>query len=695
MSSFVPDIRFAPLLLINWLLLLGAFTALFLTFAFIKIRTRAIWRALFFTALFGVIANPKIAIIKAKPQKDVAAIIIDNSSSMRASKRIEGARLAAAKIEQALKEYPNLEIRNLTIGDSADGTILSKTIEEVFGGTKEGRIAGAVYIGDGNIAQNDKVSTNFPIHQIIIGEENEIDRRLEILKAPVSAPVGTIAKYRLRVIQTGNAQTEVVVKVYFGNNEVREISAKVNQEFEIEIPIETRGKTPIAFEASAAIGEISKANNSQTLNIIGIAENLRVLLVTGEPYEGARAWRNLLKSDPSIDLVHFTILRGPEDSDDDFNSELSLIPFPTDELFFEHLDNFDLIVFDRFKRLDALPDYYIARVAAWIEKGGGFLLLAGPDELENNGIMATPLARLMPITGTASANDSEFKPSLTEIGAKHPITRDFSEAQKSWGNWPNAIKYEASGETLLSANGAPLLVVKQALNGRVGIILSDKAWVWQRGYQGGGPFRSLMARIIYWLLKDPELENELLSFTKQADNLILKYNGTQTSQTTANIFAPNGDFKVNLETIETSQMVGNIIATDYGLYRAQLGTLAANIIFGEKGETDQDLVATAKKILSVSENFGAKSVFIGRDGKGKMPNFAPQSPLNFANPSVFGLRQNSFKSKESIVLVPILPPVAYSFLLALLALLTWFNEGGASVHSNKFRLSPSKANAQD
>lgn len=695
MNILLLDIRFQPLLPYSWLLVISAIIALYLTFAFAKLGSKAIWRSLFFLAILIAALNPNIAKIKAKPQKDVAAIIIDNSSSMKATNRIEGVRVAAEKIAGELNNYPNLEVRRAIIENSQNGTILSKAIAEAFNGIEKERIAGVIYIGDGNINKTDNMANSYPIHQILVGDENEVDRRLEIVKAPISAPIGTRAKYRFKIVQTGDAPNDAILKVHIGAEEPWQIKVKVNQEFDIEIPIAKRGKIPIAFEAIEATNEISKANNAQALNIMGIAQNLKVLLVTGEPYEGARAWRNLLKSDPNIDLVHFTILRGPEDEEDEFNTELSLIPFPTDDLFFQHLDSFDLIVFDRFMRMDALPDYYMARVGAWIEKGGGFLVLTGPDELENNGIMATPLAKLMPITGLPKAIESEFKPSITDIGLKHPITKGFIEEQKNWGNWPSAISYQSVGDTLMSANGAPLLVTKSAGNGRVGVILSDKSWVWQRGYQGGGPFRALMARMIHWLLKDPELESEILKFSVKDNTLILSYEGTKIGQVSAQLQSPSSSAEINLDQVENDQKSVQIANPEFGLYRAAYSDLATNLIYAVNGETNGALAATFKNIQSTTETNGSKSIFIGRDGKGNLPSFAPQTPINFANPAIFGLKQNNYKSKQSILLVPILPPLVYALLLAILALLAWFKEGARGSRAVLLRWPFSKVNASD
>ena len=99
------------------------------------------------------------------------------------------------------------------------------------------------------------------------------------------------------------------------------------------------------------------------MQINGVRDRLRVLLVSGEPHAGERTWRNLLKSDASVDLVHFTILRPPEKQDGVPVDELSLIAFPTRELFIEKIEDFDLIIFDRYRRRGILPSLYLENIA--------------------------------------------------------------------------------------------------------------------------------------------------------------------------------------------------------------------------------------------------------------------------------------------------------------------------------------------
>ncbi len=125
-------------------------------------------------------------------------------------------------------------------------------------------------------------------------------------------------------------------------------------------------------------------------------DKLRVLLVSGEPHAGERTWRNLLKSDASVDLVHFTILRPPEKQDGTPINELSLIAFPTRELFQQKIGEFQLIIFDRYARQGVLPIIYFDNITRYVRDGGAVLVAAGPDYASQTSLWRTPLDAILP-----------------------------------------------------------------------------------------------------------------------------------------------------------------------------------------------------------------------------------------------------------------------------------------------------------
>ncbi len=176
------------------------------------------------------------------------------------------------------------------------------------------------------------------------------------------------------------------------------------------------GNNILEFAVAPVPGEVTEANNRAVHVLDGIRENLRVLLVSGEPHSGERAWRNLLKSDASVDLVHFTILRPPEKQDGTPINELSLIAFPTRELFVEKIKEFDLIIFDRYQHRGVLPIIYYDNIAQYVENGGALLIAAGPEHAGPDSIASTPLSAVLPANPTGTMDEKAFYPRLTDEG---------------------------------------------------------------------------------------------------------------------------------------------------------------------------------------------------------------------------------------------------------------------------------------
>ena len=152
---------------------------------------------------------------------------------------------------------------------------------------------------------------------------------------------------------------------------------RVGASVSVNVPIPHAGPNIVEIEASPLDGELTAVNNRAVVSIDGVRDKLRVLLVSGEPHAGERTWRNLLKSDASVDLVHFTILRPPEKQDGTPINELSLIAFPTRELFQQKINEFQLIIFDRYARQGVLPIIYFDNIARYVRQGGAVLVAAG------------------------------------------------------------------------------------------------------------------------------------------------------------------------------------------------------------------------------------------------------------------------------------------------------------------------------
>jgi uncharacterized membrane protein len=313
-----------------------------------------------------------------------------------------------------------------------------------------------------------------------------------------------------------------------------------------------------------------------------VRDRLRVLLVSGEPHAGERVWRNLLKADPSVDLIHFTILRPPDKQDTTPISELSLIAFPYRELFLEKLGSFDLVVFDRYTERGILPLAYFQNIASYVQDGGALLISSGPEFAGPESIYRTPLSQVLPAQPTGQIFTGGFKPLVTPEGMAHPVTRELAgknhdQTPPTWGRWFRTIgTNKIAGQTVMTDNaGHPLLVLDQVGKGRVAELMSDQTWLWARGFEGGGPQAELLRRLAHWLMKEPELEAESLSADVVGNEIRITRRSMAQQTPPVTLTQPDGkQVPVALTKAEPGIWRGTAKAGELGLYRATDGILS-------------------------------------------------------------------------------------------------------------------------
>ena len=498
-----------------------------LLFALLLWRSRrgAILRAASYALILLAIANPHLKQEDREPLNDVVAVVVDETQSQTIAGRDERTEAIRKDLEERLKAIPNLDTRwvhstSTSADGDRDGTMLFADLGRALADVPPDRLAGAVLITDGNVhdVPGSAAALGFdaPVHALITGKDGEFDRRIEVLKAPRFGIVGGEQIVELKVTETAPNKGSDTVKLSITRQgdtpETRNV--RVGETVEVPVKVERAGPNIVEIEAEGAPGELTTVNNRAVLTIEGVRENLRVLLVSGEPHAGERTWRNMLKSDASVDLVHFTILRPPEKQDGTPINQLSLIAFPTRELFQEKLDQFDLIIFDRYQRRGVLPLLYLENVARYVENGGAVLVSAGDDYASPLSLYRTPLGEVLPAVPSGRVLEEPFKPKLTTLGGKHPVTRDLPGAGEnpSWGRWFRVVGADPrDAEVLMQGpNEAPLLILGERGKGRVALLLSDHIWLWARGYEGGGPYIDLLRRLAHWLMKEPDLEEETL-----------------------------------------------------------------------------------------------------------------------------------------------------------------------------------------
>jgi hypothetical protein len=521
-------IEFAPFF--PWLVLaaLGVLAIILTTLAFWRGVRGASIRTLALAALLLALANPTLNQEDREQLSTIVPVIVDRSQSQDTAQRQQQTDAALAGLKDRFSRYPRIETRVVEVADDTESdtpaTKLFTALRSAISDVPPARIGGAVFLTDGQIhdlpGTNQDLGFNAPVHGLITGQPDEFDRRVEVVRAPRFGIVNEEQELTLRVFDDGRPQgqaggtAEVTVKM--NGQQIATLQAAPGRETPFSFTVPRGGNNVMEFSVAELPGEVTTANNRAVHVIDGIRQNLRVLLVSGEPHAGERAWRNLLKSDASVDLVHFTILRPPEKQDGTPINELSLIAFPTRELFVEKIKDFDLIIFDRYKHRGVLPILYYDYIAQYVENGGALLIAAGPEHAGEDSIAATPLEQVLPAAPTGEMHEAGFYPHLSQIGAKHPVTRGLDGSASNppgWGRWFRTVDVDPpQGQTVMEGDGnRPLLVLNRQGEGRVAMLLSDQGWLWARGFEGGGPHVSLYRRIAHWLMKEPELEEEALT----------------------------------------------------------------------------------------------------------------------------------------------------------------------------------------
>ena len=471
-----------------------------------------------------------------------------------------------------------------------------------------------------------------PVHGLITGTADEFDRRIELVNAPRFGIVGETQEISYRVIEDGGNQsdtTEVTVRL---NGELySQELAPIGETMPLFIDIDRAGDNIIELEVAEIPGETTLTNNRAVSVMEGIRENLRVLLVSGEPHSGERAWRNLLKSDTSVDLVHFTILRPPEKQDGTPIGELSLIAFPTRELFVEKINEFDLIVFDRYQRRGVLPVLYYDYIAQYVEEGGALLIAAGPEHAGRDSIANTPLSPVLPAAPTGTIADGGFYPRLSDTGRKHPVTRDLpggNAEPPQWGRWFRAVEVDApEDETVLQGpEGAPLLILNRTGEGRVAMLMSDHGWLWARGFEGGGPHVALYRRIAHWLMKEPALEEEALNVSSRGNLMTISRQTMQDEVPAAELNSPSGEkIVVELQQSEDGLFETEVPVSENGLYEINNGDMSVLAHVGAVNAPEFfATVSTTEKLAPLAQETGGTVQRLSQDGDSiSLPQILP------------------------------------------------------------------------
>ncbi|WP_386624295.1 hypothetical protein [Sulfitobacter geojensis] len=538
--------------------------------------------------VLGALANPSYQQEDRAPLSDIVLLVEDESASQKLGGRAAQTSDAAQALAAQITARPNTEIRRITVPDGMGdaGTQVMTAITDALAEEPQARIAGILAISDGRVHDADlPVDLPAPMHLLMTGKEADWDRRLTVSNAPAFAIIGEAVTLTLRIDDLGNApagETLAPLDISIDGEPAQTFRVPIGQDLELPVTLPHGGRNVIRFSLPDAPGELTDRNNAALIQMNGVRDRLRVLLVSGEPHPGGRTWRNLLKSDSSVDLVHFTILRPPEKQDGVPVTELSLIAFPTRELFMEKIEDFDLIIFDRYQRRGILPALYLDNVANYVRQGGAVLVAAGPDFATADSIYRSPLGAVIPATPTARVLEEPYSPTVTDLGQRHPVTTNLPD-NGDWGRWLRQIDVaEPQGNVVMEGiDGRPLLVLNRVEEGRVALLASDHAWLWSRGYEGGGPQLELLRRLAHWMMKEPELEEEALVATAEGQSMRITRRTLGETVPPVTVTGPDGN-TVEVPLTEGADGVfdGAFEGPEMGLYRLDNGDQTSVIGLG-------------------------------------------------------------------------------------------------------------------
>jgi len=691
------SIAFDPLF--GWPILagLGAIGLVLVVLSFAARARGTWWRLGALAVVLLALANPALIEEQRKPIADVALVVVDDSDSMGIGERRAQVGAAREALKRKLGQQEGLEVREVVLppahiqlgSERPGGTRLIDAMRSALVEVPPERLAGVVLLTDGQVHDVPAIEATkslppelggAPVHALIAGKRGERDRLIVLEQSPRFGVVGREVTAKFKVEDPAGGTAPVTISV--GGETVRRMDVPVGRSIEVPITVRNPSANVVEIEVAPGPNELTLDNNRALFTISGVRDRLRVLLVSGEPYQGERAWRNLLKSDPAVDLVHFTILRTPQKDDFTPVRELSLIVFPMKELFEQKLKEFDLIIFDRYEQGSLITREYFRNIAEYVKGGGALLVSVGPVFATQRSLYRTPLGAVLPAAPLGDVLETGFRPKVTEVGQRHPVSANLPQAgdpgkDPDWGRWFRLVtsRTERGNAVLSGADERPLLILDRVGDGRVAQLMSDHLWLWNRGIDGGGPQPELVRRTAHWLMKEPDLEEEALRASSVGGRIEVIRRTLAATFPAVTMTAPDGSTRtVELRQTGPGRGLGVIDVDKPGLYRFDDGTLKTVAAVGNPDPLEfADVRATDQKLKPLVEATGGTTIWLADQGDPDIRSVRPGRAAGGAD--WVGLRRNEGYTVAGINQLPLLPGilVAAAFLLVLGT--AWWREG--------------------
>ena len=689
----------SPLLPWPWIGLIACI-GLILAGTVIRTGRRGGWfRLVAVLALIGALLEPQMIIEERETLDDVVAVVVDRTGSQDLDLRQNQTEAVRAQVDQQLKQLPHLDVRVIDITTHhSDGTTLFAGLTSILADVPPERVAGAILITDGQVHDTPEgnksglqsLGFKAPVHALITGHTQEHDRRIVLIDSPRFGIVGKDLDVRFRMEEVGGDKRPVKAVARRNGVVVAEGRIRADEDIRLPITITNAGTNVFEIEIEAAADELTTLNNRAVVTVEGIRDTLKVLLVSGQPHIGERVWRNMLKADPGVDLVHFTILRPPEKQDGTPINEMALIAFPTRELFETRINQFDLIIFDRYAHQSILPIGYLNNIIRYVRQGGALLVAAGPEFRGSQGLASGPLAAILPAEPTGTVTETPFKPMISPLGSRHPVTRGLTENAEEWGEWLRLINANAhKGIVPMNGpNGQPLLVLSRENKGRIALLLSDHAWLWARNVNGGGPYLDLLRPIVHWLMKQPDLEEEALRAKTQNGQIIIERQTLGEDVKPVTLIDPGGRQQtVTLDAASPGLWRKTFPVEQLGLYQLKDGELTAFVSVGPANPKEFSDVVSTTAVLEpiVTETGGSvRRVSLLPGSSPVVPRILREGRQSHYHGSDFiALKDNHGAKVRGITVLPLLSGWHGLLALLLALVLAWWAESGFMLPENR------------
>ena len=434
------------------------------------------------------------------------------------------------------------------------------------------------------------------VHAVAVGGRGPArDDAITEVNADTMAFLHQQAEVEVALQRTPPQESTVPVELYKDGRLVTEVVANVDAKGQgrvvVPFDVASLGRAVYTVRIPVADGDAIVENNEQTFLMRVTRDRLRVLLVSGRPGWDSHFLRAFLKSRPSIDLITFFILRTASDMSMASPDELSLIPFPTDELFREHLDSFDLVIFQDFNYGPYQMDRYLPRVRDYVLGGGSFAMIGGDLSFSAGGYARTPIAEILPVeleSGGDQTSLETFHPQVVTEMASHPLIELLPSLEENLATWSRLspmlganllgrAKHGASvlllhpKERLADGTPRPVLVTADSSKGRTMALAVDSSYRWGFSTAGrtGDPsaYERFWDRSLRWLTRDPLLEASHVRSDRErygpGSKVVINYQARATN------YGKVGELPVRVQLLDSDQVVQDVKADVDGDGRGQ------------------------------------------------------------------------------------------------------------------------------